>query len=80
VIGNPANGRLTTAPVLDVGPWNTSDTYVFTGAMLLAVGQFAARARGQNGQVVTNPAGIDLTPSTVLALGLAPNQGLWKVM
>jgi RHS repeat-associated protein len=76
VLMNPANSQIATAPILDVGPWNTRDAYwATTGGQPLAVSQFAAGSLGQNGQPVTNPAGIDLTPATFNALGLSFSKG-----
>jgi len=79
-IMNPATGARTMTPIVDVGPWNTSDAYWQTGGVPLAVSQFATGAKGQNGQIVTNPAGIDLTPATFDALGLSRRQGLGEVV
>jgi RHS repeat-associated protein len=68
-IRNPQSGLSTSAPILDVGPWNLGNNFWGTGAAPLAESQFAAHSRGQNGQIVTNPAGIDLTPATMDAIG-----------
>jgi hypothetical protein len=69
MVMSPQSGLTTSAPILDVGPWNVRDNYWSTGAAPLTVSQFAANSRGQNGQIVTNPAGIDLTPATKDAIG-----------
>jgi len=68
-IMNLQTGLSASASIVDVGPWSVRDNYWDTGGVPLAVSQFAAHAVGQNGQVVTNPAGIDLTPGTMDAIG-----------
>jgi uncharacterized protein RhaS with RHS repeats len=75
-ITNPANGNSITVPVVDKGPWNTRDSYwkptpcSKNGTRPLAESQFANQTTAQNGQVPSNPSGIDLTPAVVKALGL----------
>lgn len=82
------NGRCETAPVWDVGPWNTQDDYWNPPATRqnwkdLPQGKPEAQAafengynggRDQFGRRVTNPAGIDLADGTFRdGLGLANN-------
>lgn len=68
-VTNPANGRVTLAIVLDVGPWNVNDqAYVFGGARPLAE---AGVDVSQNGK--TNGAGIDLGEAVWAALGMVDN-------
>jgi len=73
-----ANGRCETAPVWDVGPWNTKDDYWNASSVRqswknLAQGKPEAQAAYQNGynggkdqfgRKVGNPAGIDLADGT----------------
>ncbi|WP_148309846.1 hypothetical protein [Kutzneria albida] len=73
-----ANGRCETAPVWDVGPWNTKDDYWNPSSTRqswkdLAQGRPEAQAAYQNGynggkdqfgRKVANPAGIDLADGT----------------
>jgi Putative peptidoglycan binding domain len=75
---NPANGRCETAPVWDVGPWNTTDDYWNPASVRqrwqdLPQGRPEAQAAFQNGynggrdefgRQVANPAGIDLADGT----------------
>jgi len=72
------SGRTVTAPVLDVGPWNTKDDYWNPSSIRemwqdLPQGTPEAQAAYQNGynggqdqfgRTVTNPAGIDLADGT----------------
>ena len=82
------NGRCETAPVWDVGPWNTRDDYWNPSAIRqnwssLPQGTPEAQAAYQNGynggkdqfgRTVTNPAGIDLADGTFWdGLGLTNN-------
>jgi hypothetical protein len=82
------NGRCETAPVWDVGPWNTRDDYWNPPAIRenwkdLPQGTPEAQAAYQNGynggkdqygRRVTNPAGIDLADGTFWdGLGLTGN-------
>jgi len=74
-ITNPANGKSITVPVVDKGPWNTRDNYWNNGPCAkstrpLAEQQYANHTKAQNGKIPSNPAGSDLTPATVNALGL----------
>jgi hypothetical protein len=75
-ITNPANGHSITVPVVDKGPWNTKDEYWKptpcdqNGTRPLAESQYANQTTAQNGQVPSNPSGIDLTPAVIKALGL----------
>jgi hypothetical protein len=67
-VRNLANGRVTLAVVLDVGPWNTHDTdYVFAGARPQAESGTDRHGR------VTNGAGIDLGERVWAALGMSDN-------
>ncbi|WP_435223121.1 hypothetical protein [Streptomyces sp. Tue6028] len=79
--------RCETAPVWDVGPWNTHDDYWNTSAQReqwkdLARGLPEAQAAYQNGynggrdefgRQVANPAGIDLADGTFYNIGLNDN-------
>ncbi len=64
---NPASGRRLTAPVLDVGPWNTNDPYWLTNS----------RPQAESGKDLygrtTNGAGIDLSNRVFRELGLKNN-------
>ena len=85
---NPANGRCETAPVWDVGPWNTRDDYWNPSGTRQNWGDLprgkpeaqAARLEGYNGgkdefgRRVGNPAGIDLADGTFWdGLGMSDN-------
>jgi hypothetical protein len=85
---NPANGRCETAPVWDVGPWNTTDDYWNPSSTRqswrdLPQGTPEAQAAYQNGynggrdqfgRQVANPAGIDLADGTFWdGLGMTNN-------
>ncbi|WP_279583255.1 peptidoglycan-binding domain-containing protein [Fodinicola feengrottensis] len=87
-ICNPGNGKCVTAPVWDVGPWNTKDDYWNPASQRqswtdLPQGKPEAQAAYQNGyngghdqfgRKVSNPAGIDLADGTFRSdLGLADN-------
>jgi hypothetical protein len=65
--------RAIVAPVLDVGPWNTDDSYWMTGRR-------PAAERGQGRyRTPTNPAGIDLADGVFHALGLRDNDWVeWR--
>jgi peptidoglycan hydrolase-like protein with peptidoglycan-binding domain len=77
---NPGNGRCETAPVWDVGPWNTTDDYWNPSSQRqrwqdLPQGRPEAQAAFQNGynggkdefgRTVSNPAGIDLADGTFI--------------
>jgi hypothetical protein len=66
-----ANGRSITVPILDDGPWNTTDyDYVLGAARPRVERQFAEKLPADNGRVPTNRAGIDLLPATARALGI----------
>lgn len=73
-IANPANGRVTYAQVLDVGPWNEHDTaYVLGGQRPLAE---SGKKVDQGGKVIdgpTNGAGIDLGERVWRVLGMNDN-------
>jgi len=69
---NP-DGTGFTAPVLDVGPWNTDDVkYVFDGERPLA-----ERGISLSGKSNPNGAGIDLSDGVWHALGLVDNGFVW---
>jgi peptidoglycan hydrolase-like protein with peptidoglycan-binding domain len=84
---NPANGRCLTAPVWDVGPWNTKDDYWNPSSQRqmwtdLPQGKPEAQAAYQNGyhggkdefgRTVLNPAGIDLADGVFADLGMTNN-------
>ena len=84
----PGNGRCETAPVWDVGPWNTRDDYWNPSTVRqnwsdLPQGKPEAQAayangynggRDQFGRKVANPAGIDLADGTFWdGLGMTNN-------
>jgi hypothetical protein len=85
-----ANGRCETAPVWDVGPWNTKDDYWNPAASRqswknLPQGKPEAQAayqsgynggKDQFGRKVANPAGIDLADGTFLD-GLKLTDNAW---
>jgi len=84
---NPANGRCLSAPVWDVGPWNTKDDYWNPPSQRqmwtdLPRGKPEAQAAYQNGynggkdefgRRVANPAGIDLADGVFRDLGMTDN-------
>ncbi|HVQ94422.1 MAG TPA: peptidoglycan-binding protein [Mycobacteriales bacterium] len=85
---NPGNGRCETAPVWDVGPWNTTDDYWNPSSQRqrwqdLPQGRPEAQAAFQSGynggkdefgRTVANPAGIDLADGTFWdGLGMTNN-------
>jgi RHS repeat-associated protein len=75
-ITNPANGKSITAPVLDIGPWNVRDNYWNNmdcegSRRPLSEQQYANQTIAQDGKIPENPAGIDLTPATLDALGIS---------
>jgi Putative peptidoglycan binding domain len=85
---NPNNGRCETAPVWDIGPWNTKDDYWNPSSTRqmwkdLPQGKPEAQAAYQNGyngghdefgRKVANPAGIDLADGTFWdGLGMTDN-------
>ncbi|MFL6077568.1 MAG: peptidoglycan-binding protein [Mycobacteriales bacterium] len=85
---NPNNGRCETAPVWDIGPWNTKDDYWNPSSVRqmwkdLPQGRPEAQAAYQNGynggkdefgRKVANPAGIDLADGTFWdGLGMTDN-------
>jgi hypothetical protein len=66
-------GRALVVPVLDVGPWNTSDPYWETSRR-----PAAEMGRGAHRKPV-NKAGIDLSDETFARLGLRDNDWLeWR--
>ena len=79
--------RCETAPVWDVGPWNTTDDYWNPSSVRQSFGDLAqglpeAQAAYQNGynggldgfgRQVSNPAGIDLADGTFYNIGLNDN-------
>lgn len=65
---NPANGRMTTAIVLDIGPFNVADdAYVLHGARPQAESGVSVSGQGTNG------AGIDLGERVWALLGMQDN-------
>jgi len=69
-----SNGRSTTVPIVDVGPWNTTDDYWNRPG-----GRPQAESGTDKSGRRTNRAGIDITPATIRALGLNPDDGKWTV-
>jgi hypothetical protein len=68
----PQGAPYLTAPVLDVGPWNThDDDYVFGLARPLAELGQSLSSQG------TNKAGIDLSNAVFTAIGLTTNGYVW---
>jgi hypothetical protein len=66
-----ANGKSITVPILDDGPWNTTDyDYVLGAARPRVERQFAEKLPADNGRVPSNRAGIDLLPATARYLGI----------
>jgi len=66
-----AGGKSITVPILDDGPWNTTDyDYVLGAARPRVERQFAEKLAADNGRVPTNRAGIDLLPATARHLGI----------
>ena len=66
-----ANGKSITVPILDDGPWNTTDyDYVLGPARPRVERQFAEKRPADNGRVPVNRAGIDLLPATARYLGI----------
>jgi hypothetical protein len=66
-----ANGKSIPVPILDDGPWNTTDYYYVLGAARPRVErQFAEKLPADNGRVPVNRAGIDLLPATARYLGI----------
>lgn len=62
----------TTTDVVDVGPWNTNDpNYVLGTRRPMAEKQYELGLVAQNGQVPSNPAGIDLTEPIAEAVGIS---------
>lgn len=58
--------------VCDVGPWNTDDpNYVLGTERPLAEQQYEDGTEAQNGQVPSNPAGIDLTAPIASEVGIS---------
>ncbi|MGH3088481.1 MAG: hypothetical protein ACRDSJ_14330 [Rubrobacteraceae bacterium] len=87
-------GRSVSAPVKEVGPWNTYDNYwqskkYRTDWKKLGRGMPEAeaawcdgfnRGRDEQGRIVRNPAGIDLTPAVARKLGLGKLENAWVVV
>jgi hypothetical protein len=71
------SGKSVICEIVDVGPHNTADRYWTTSARPMAEGQHARGEKAQNGVVPANPAGIDMTPATFAALGIAPHDPQW---
>ena len=73
-VTNPLNGRSCRAEVLDVGPWNISDSaYVFGGLRPLSEAGYKVNLEGKTIQGVTNRAGIDLGEAVYRALAMEGN-------
>lgn len=84
-------GRSVWAPVKEVGPWNTYDNYwqskkQRTTYKRLGRGMPEAeaawcrgfnRGKDEQGRIVRNPAGVDLTPAVARKLGLGELQNDW---
>lgn len=84
-------GRSVWAPVKEVGPWNTYDNYwqspkQRTTYKKLGRGMPEAeaawcrgfnRGKDEQGRIVRNPAGIDLTPAVARRLGLGKLENAW---
>jgi hypothetical protein len=68
---NPKNRRTVVCLVNDVGPWNTKDAYWETQTRPEAEAQFAMKKKADNGEVPSNPAGLDLTPVAYDSLGIS---------
>jgi peptidoglycan hydrolase-like protein with peptidoglycan-binding domain len=64
-VTNKANGQSVVADIVDIGPWNINDPYWVTHAR-----PEAETGRDNTGRE-TNHAGIDLTPGTAKAIGIA---------
>lgn len=72
-----ANGRHTgwiNIIVRDLGPWFRDDPYWARNQPPRAVSYFKRKAKRWDGRVVTNPAGIDLTPWVWQKLGIPKKQ------
>lgn len=67
---NPANGKLVVCLVNDVGPWNTTDAYWKSQTRPRAEAQYVLKKKADNGEVPSNPAGLDLTSAAYDALGI----------
>ena len=67
---NMINGHIVKCRVNDVGPWNTADAYWDGSGRPLAEKQYKEKLRAQNKRVPVNPAGLDLTPAAMDALGV----------
>lgn len=71
-ITNPLNGKSTIAQILDVGPWNVDDPYVFSGARPLSEQGFKTDGHKRISGT-TNGAGIDLGERAWEDLGMKDN-------
>jgi hypothetical protein len=61
-----------TCDIVDLGPWNLDDEeYVLGTARPMVETQYEDGTRAENGQVPTNDAAIDLTPSIADAVGIS---------
>lgn len=70
-VTNPATGQSVIAPVRDIGPHNVNDPFWnHPSQRPAAEAQHANGVPAQNGHVPANPAGIDLTPATMNAIGI----------
>ena len=70
LVTNSANGRSVHCLVNDRGPWNLNDAYWADDRRPAAEYQMKNGIPAENGNVPNNPAGIDLTPAAMQALGL----------
>jgi peptidoglycan hydrolase-like protein with peptidoglycan-binding domain len=78
-IRNRINGKVITAPAVDVGPWLIDDPYWTKGTRPEAETRWKAGtklARGPNKGRLPNGAGIDLTPAAMKALGINGGEGI----
>jgi Subtilase family/N-acetylmuramoyl-L-alanine amidase len=70
LVTNSANGRSVYCLVNDRGPWNLNDAYWADNRRPATEYQMENGIPAENGSVPTNPAGIDLTPAAMQALGV----------
>jgi RHS repeat-associated protein len=64
-----------TALVVDTGPYNYTDPYWQTGTRPKAEAEFANKTTDDYGRIPSQPAGIDLTPAVMNALGITGPTG-----
>jgi hypothetical protein len=70
LVTNTANGMSVYCLVNDLGPWNKTDAYWTNNRRPLSEYQMQNGIVAQDGKVPDNPAGIDLTPAAMQALGV----------